>query len=198
MTVAEKIEKKREEILEALKRCLLTNVYSQISFNDVAASASMSKGGVRHYFPTKEGLFIALIENFFTQIAREQVNLLKVATQSQDRALLSTMFNIEKFLLNQHNVIILMNIIIYSFEDAKIMEIVRKFLRDHLDTYESIIRDYGGNATSTNDTRQLARSIQVLLLTSGLFQTIDPIDYDTQGLLKTLFKLFGIEHPAAR
>jgi len=107
------------------------------------------------------------------------------------------MYNIEKFLLNQHNVIILMNIIIYSFEDTKIMEIVRKFLRDHLDTYESIIRDYAGNTSVKNDTRQLARSIQVLLLTSGLFQTIDPIDYDTQGLLKTLFKLFGIEHPAA-
>lgn len=192
MTVSEKIEKKKAEILEALKQCLLTNVYSQISFNDVAAAAQLSKGGVRHYFPTKEGLFIALIENFFTQIVKEQVNLLKVATQSQDRALLSTMYNIEKFLLNKHNVIILMNIIIYSFEDAKIMEIVRKFLREHLDTYEAIILEYGGAGTSTNDTRQLARSIQVLLLTSGLFQTIDPIDYDTQGLLKTLFKLFGL------
>ncbi len=193
MTVAEKIEKKRIEILEALKKCLLTNVYSQISFNDVAAAANMSKGGIRHYFPTKEGLFIALIENFFTQIVQEQVNLLKAATQTRDRALLSTMYNIEKFLLNKHNVIILMNIIIYSFEDEKIMEIVRKFLREHLDTYENIIRDYGTAATSQNDTRQLARSVQVLLLTSGLFQTIDPIDYDTQGLLRTLFTMFGLE-----
>lgn len=192
MIKTEKVEKKKKEILEALKKCLLTDVYSQISFNDVADAAQMSKGGIRHYFATKESLFIALIEDFFSQIEREQINLVKVASQTSDKALLSTMFTIEKFLLNPDNVIILMNIIIYSFEDPKIMDIVRSFLRKHLDLYTEILHESynGDNSVSEKDIQHISRTVQVLLLTTGLFQTIDPIDFDPQNLITTVLSLF--------
>ncbi|MFW5808171.1 MAG: TetR/AcrR family transcriptional regulator [Spirochaetota bacterium] len=190
----EKVERKKKIILYALRQCLLTNVYSQISFNDVADMAEMSKGGIRHYFPTKESLFIALIDDFFKQIEEEQIQLVKAATQFHDKALLSTMYSIEKFLMNQDNVIILMNIIIYSFEDVKIMDIVRSFLQHHLDLYESILKEHAVHSeTEPGYIKQLSRTIQVLLLSAGLFQTIDPIDYDPNKLVETVISLFSLK-----
>ncbi len=194
----EKVERKKQLILEALKKCLLKNVYSQISFNDVADMAEMSKGGIRHYFPTKESLFIALIEDFFNRIEEEQISLVKIATQLSDKALLSTMYNVEKFMLNQDNVIILMNIMIYSFEDPKIMDIVRSFLQHHLDMYETILTEHNNDSDlDPAYIKQISRTIQVLLLSAGLFQTIDPIDYDPNKLVETVLSLFSLNKPTA-
>ncbi|HRX16699.1 MAG TPA: TetR/AcrR family transcriptional regulator, partial [Spirochaetota bacterium] len=166
---ADKIELKKAEILDALKRCLLKDVYSQISFNDVADEAGMSKGGVRHYFPTKESLFMGLIEDFFNTIEEEQINVIKAATKMSDKALLSTMYSIEKFLMNQDNVIIMMNIIIYSFEDNKIKELVRSFLRHHLQLFENLMKDLANDTNiDQNQVRQISRTIQVILLSTGI------------------------------
>ncbi|MBN2436947.1 MAG: TetR/AcrR family transcriptional regulator [Spirochaetes bacterium] len=191
---ADKIELKKAEILDALKRCLLKDVYSQISFNDVADEAGMSKGGVRHYFPTKESLFMGLIEDFFNTIEEEQINVIKAATKMSDKALLSTMYSIEKFLMNQDNVIIMMNIIIYSFEDNKIKELVRSFLRHHLQLFENLMKDLANDTNiDQNQVRQISRTIQVILLSTGIIQTLDPIEYDTNSMMRTVLSLLKMK-----
>ena len=191
---ADKIELKKAEILDALKRCLLRDVYSQISFNDVADEAGMSKGGVRHYFPTKESLFMGLIEDFFNTIEEEQINVIKAATKMSDKALLSTMYSIEKFLMNQDNVIIMMNIIIYSFEDNKIKELVRSFLRHHLQLCENLMKDLANDTNiDQHDVRQISRTIQVILLSTGIIQTLDPIEYDTNSMMRTVLSLLKMK-----
>ncbi|MDA3900804.1 MAG: TetR/AcrR family transcriptional regulator [Spirochaetes bacterium] len=195
MEKTEKVEQKKAEILDALKRCLLKDVYSQISLNDVADEAGMSKGGVRHYFPTKESLFMELIEDFFNSIEEEQINVLKVATKMSDKALLSTMYSIEKFLMNQDNVIILMNIIIYSFEDKKIKKLVKSFLRHHLQLFENLMKELSPEmATDITKIRQVSRTIQVILLSTGIIQTLDPIEYDTNSMMTTVLSLLKMKN----
>jgi AcrR family transcriptional regulator len=186
----EKVEKKKHDILDALKKRLLTNVYSQISFEDVAETAGMSKGGIRHYYPTKESLFIALIEDFFQKIEEEQIQLVKVASSATDKALLSTMYSVEKFLMNKDNTIIFVNIILYSFEEQPIREIVQSFLQQHLGMYENILKEADENSeTDPAYVKQVCRTIQVLLLSAGLFETLDPIGYDSSKMVETALSL---------
>ncbi|MBN2077964.1 MAG: TetR/AcrR family transcriptional regulator [Spirochaetes bacterium] len=187
-----KVLKKKKHIMEALKRCLEKDVYSQVSLEDVAREAGFSKGGLRHYFPTREELYVSLIEGFFSQIQRDQTGVIQdLDLDKNDRALITTLFGIEKFLLDKKTMRILINIILYSFEDDKIREIVRKFIRSHLDVYAGTIGEMKGPSTEGEDeTIFIGRITQVIVLFAGILEFIDPINVDTPKLIEFILSLY--------
>jgi AcrR family transcriptional regulator len=187
-----KIIKKKKHIIDALKRCLERDVYSQVSLEDVAKEAGFSKGGLRHYFPTREELYVALIESFFNQIQRDQVGVLQgLDLDTNDRALITTLFGIEKFLIDKKNMRILINIILYGFEDEKIREIIRKFIRNHLNIYASTVRELKtGAMPGDNEILFTGRITQIILLFAGILEYMDPINYDTPKLIEFLLGLY--------
>jgi AcrR family transcriptional regulator len=187
-----KVIKKKKHIIEALKRCLEQDVYSQVSLEDVAKEAGFSKGGLRHYFPTREELYVALIENFFNQIQRDQIGVVQgLDLDKNDRALITTLFGIEKFLLDKKNMRILINIILYGFEDDKIREIIRKFIRNHLNLYSTTIRELKSNVEVIESEAQfIGRITQVILLFAGILEYIDPINVDTPKLIEFILTLY--------
>ncbi len=187
-----KVLKKKKHIIEALKRCLERDVYSQVSLEDVAREAGFSKGGLRHYFPTREELYVSLIEGFFSQIQRDQTGVVQdLDLDKNDRALITTLFGIEKFLLDKKTMRILINIILYSFEDEKIREIVRKFIRNHLDVYAGTISEIKGTAPGNNEeTIFIGRITQVIVLFAGILEFIDPISVDTPKLIEFILSLY--------
>jgi AcrR family transcriptional regulator len=190
-----KVIKKKKHIIEALKRCLERDVYSQVSLECVAKEAGFSKGGLRHYFPTREELYVALIESFFNQIQRDQIGVVQgMDLDTNDRALITTLFGIEKFLLDKKNMRILINIILYGFEDDKIREITRKFIRNHLNLYTGTIRDLKGDGSEMDSEDQfIARITQMILLFAGIIEYIDPINVDTPKLIEFILKMYKAE-----
>jgi AcrR family transcriptional regulator len=187
-----KVLKKKKHIIEALKRCLEQDVYSQVSLEDVAREAGFSKGGLRHYFPTREELYVALIEGFFNQIQRDQIGVVQdLDLDKNDRALITTLFGIEKFLLDKKNMRILINIILYGFEDAKIKDIIKKFIRNHLNIYSNTIREIKGTAdVGAEEAQFIGRVTQIILLFAGILEYIDPINVDTPKLIEFILKMF--------
>ncbi|HOT44024.1 MAG TPA: TetR/AcrR family transcriptional regulator [Spirochaetota bacterium] len=187
-----KVIKKKKHIIEALKRCLEQDVYSQVSLEDVAKEAGFSKGGLRHYFPTREELYVALIENFFNQIQRDQIGVVQgLDLDKNDKALITTLFGIEKFLLDKKNMRILINIILYGFEDEKIRDIIKKFIRNHLNLYATTIRDLkSGVEVAESEAQFIGRITQVILLFAGILEYIDPINVDTPKLIEFILTLF--------
>ncbi len=191
MQKEEKIIIKKKHIIESLKSLLETNVYSQISIEDVAKEAGLSKGGLRHYFPTKEELYTGLIEDFFNQIEKENIGAVK-DLDPEDRAFLSTLFSIERFTLDKRNIKIFINIILYGFEDKKIMEIIQKFIRNHLNLFQEIIKELNKDNNpqyDEDDVQFFGRIIQIILLCCGLFESIDPINMDTRRLIEHIIKM---------
>ncbi len=187
-----KVIKKKKHIIEALKRCLEKDVYSQVSLEDVAKEAGFSKGGLRHYFPTREELYVALIESFFNQIQRDQIGVVQgLDLDKNDKALITTLFGIEKFLLDKKNMRILINIILYGFEDEKIREIIKKFIRNHLTLYTTTIKDLTtGSEVAESEAQFIGRITQVILLFAGILEYIDPINVDTPKLIEFILKMY--------
>ncbi len=187
-----KVIKKKKHILDALKRCLEQDVYSQVSLEDVAREAGFSKGGLRHYFPTREELYVALIENFFNQIQRDQIGVVQgLDLDKNDRALIATLFGIEKFLLDKKNMRILINIILYGFEDEKIREIIKKFIRNHLNLYAGTIKELkSGSEIVDSEAQFIGRVTQVILLFAGILEYIDPINVETPKLIEFILQLY--------
>jgi AcrR family transcriptional regulator len=187
-----KVIKKKKHIIEALKRCLEKDVYSQVSLEDVAKEAGFSKGGLRHYFPTREELYVALIESFFNQIQRDQIGVVQgLDLDKNDKALITTLFGIEKFLLDKKNMRILINIILYGFEDEKIREIIKKFIRNHLTLYTTTIKELTtGAEVAESEAQFIGRITQVILLFAGILEYIDPINVDTPKLIEFILQMY--------
>ncbi len=68
MTTKPRPESQRQtEIIDAALRLIAKNGSHNVSIQQVATEAGLSKGAVLHYFPTKEELFASAFREFFRQ-----------------------------------------------------------------------------------------------------------------------------------
>ena len=74
--IVKKPEIRRNEILDAAERLLVTKGYEQMAINDLVEELQIAKGTVYHYFDSKQALLEALVERMVDQI--EQRSLLIV------------------------------------------------------------------------------------------------------------------------
>ncbi|HNR87613.1 MAG TPA: TetR/AcrR family transcriptional regulator [Spirochaetota bacterium] len=194
MNREEKAKRNKKAILSAIKRCLDRVAYSYISMQDVADEAGISKGGLRYYYPTKESLYMALIEDFFTEMDEDHLSIINYLDSNEDRAVLSTLFGIERFMLNQQNIKIFINLILYGLEDPKIMEPIRTYIRSQLNRYENIVEQAKSNMPpiSTEEFKLpfKARIAQIIFLSAGLLETVDPMGMDPSMLTRYVLSLF--------
>lgn len=195
MNKEENITIKKKHILNSLKILLEKYSYSYVSMQDVANEGGISKGGLRYYFPTKESLFIGLLEDFFQEIEDDHIRMISMQDGSGDKAVLSTLFNIENFVLNQKNIKIFINLILYGLENPKMMEPISSFFRKHLQMYKKIINQAKTDLPIIDkkefDTDFLARITQIIFLSAGLLETIDPIGMDPARLARYVLSLFS-------
>jgi len=195
MNKEENIIIKKKHILNSLKVLLERYSYSYVSMQDVANEGGISKGGLRYYFPTKESLFLGLLEDFFQEIENDHIRIVGMQNENGDKAVLSTLFNIENFVLNQKNIKIFINLILYGLENPKMMEPVSNFFRKHLQMYKRIINQAKTDLPPIDkkefDVDFLARITQIIFLSAGLLETIDPIGMDPAKLARYVLSLFS-------
>lgn len=195
MNKEDNITIKKKHILNSLKILLEKYSYSYVSMQDVANEGGISKGGLRYYFPTKESLFVGLLEDFFQEIEDDHIRMISMQDGSGDRAVLSTLFNIENFVLNQKNIKIFINLILYGLENPKMMEPVSSFFRKHLRMYKKLISQAKTDLPAIDkrefDMDFLARITQIIFLSAGLLETIDPIGMDPARLARYVLSLFS-------
>jgi AcrR family transcriptional regulator len=191
----EKLALKRKNILNALVRLLERYSYSYISMQDVACEAKISKGGLRYHFPTKESLFLGLLDDFFYDIETAHLKIVDAHEGGRDRAVLSTMYNIESFVLNKKNIKVFINLILYALEVPAMSAPVRNFFRQHFDMYEKVIQkakpDLPHIDRSEFDEKFILRIIQVIIFSAGLFEAVDPTGMKPAGLARYVMSLLS-------
>ncbi len=194
-TKAEKIENKKKLITDALMRCLERDVYSRITVQDVADEAGFSKGGLLYYFPTKEELYLDLMNNLFTEIIHDHLAVIKGDLLSNEKAGISALYGIEKFVMDRKTIKIFINLVLYGFEDERIMRPLREFVRRHLSMYQGIVKEartnVPGRRKADYDSLFIARIAQQVVFSASLFESVDPIQLDPMklvGYINSLFK----------
>jgi len=74
----EEVEHRRQEIIEAARRCFLRNGFHQTTTDEICHEAAITPGGLYHYFGSKEEIISAVIED----TARSAVARLSSRTES--------------------------------------------------------------------------------------------------------------------
>jgi AcrR family transcriptional regulator len=64
----EKEEKRKTQIIQAAYDVIASKGYNNFTIDDIAHQAGLSKGGVLHYFKTKDDILIHLLEQIYTLI----------------------------------------------------------------------------------------------------------------------------------
>lgn len=67
---SDKEEHRKNQIIQAAFEVIATNGYNNFTIEDIANQAGLSKGGVLHYFKTKEDILIYLLERGHTEIEK--------------------------------------------------------------------------------------------------------------------------------
>ncbi|MBN2079398.1 MAG: helix-turn-helix transcriptional regulator [Spirochaetes bacterium] len=180
ITKEEKAKKKKKIIIEALKRLLDREVYSRITVQEIADEAGFSKGGILHYFSTKEDIYLELVEEIFTEFVRAHSSILEWELGTEEVAPISALVGAENFIIDKRNIKIIMNIALYAFEEEKIMKIVSKYIRLHRNFYDNIITQLSSGERSRRrsdlSSKYLSRITQTIVLFIGLLESIDPSD----------------------
>jgi AcrR family transcriptional regulator len=188
-----KLKEKKKIIIEALKRCLERNVYSNITVQEVADEAGFSKGGLLHYFQSKEDMYMELIRDIFEEITVDHSKMLGGNLETGEQASLSALFSVEKFFLDRRTTKIFINLILYGFEDENIMKQIRGFLRQHLEFYTRLIEKSRTGAHQRRktdlDAQVTARIAQIVMIGAGMFEAVDPTDLDHTNLVKYVLAL---------
>ncbi|MFC1671084.1 TetR/AcrR family transcriptional regulator [Spirochaetota bacterium] len=184
----EKVKKKKKVIIEALKRRLEIDVYSKITVQDIADEAGFSKGGILHYFSTKEDIYLELIEDIFNEFENAHRSIFEWGDESESIAPISALVSVENFILDKKNIKIIINLILYAFQEEKIMKIIKQFFHRHRMFYFSIIPGKEGDDRARRKSdlapKYLARIAQTVVFFIGLMESIDPIDIDHVELVK--------------
>ena len=187
----DKAKGRKRRITSALKVLLQKHVYSQISIQEIADEAGYSKGGVLHYFPTKDDIYLELINDMYSELDYNHRRILKIDLNSEEMAPISSLLGVESFVLDRANIIILINIILYSFENETLRLMMNKFFGNHRLFYENIIKEntrgeYNGEGL---DDKTAARVIQAVVFFIGLIEEFDPIDLDYTKIVKYVSNL---------
>jgi len=182
----EKVKERKKRITEALKRLLQRQVYSQISIQEIADESGYSKGGVLHYFPTKDDIYIELINELYAELEYNHRRLLQIDLDPDEIAPISSLLSVESFVLDRSNIIILINVILYSFENETIRNMIKKFFANHRLFFETILRENMRDKTGPFDldTKTIARVIQSVVFFMGVIEEFDPIDLDYAKIVR--------------
>ncbi len=74
----EEVETRRQEIIEAARRCFMRSGFHQATTDEICHEAAITPGGLYHYFDSKEDIISAVIED----AARSAVKRLTSMTES--------------------------------------------------------------------------------------------------------------------
>ncbi|PKL35496.1 MAG: hypothetical protein CVV44_22100 [Spirochaetae bacterium HGW-Spirochaetae-1] len=189
----DKIQKKKKIIIDALKVRLRNDVYSKITVQDIADEAGFSKGGVLHYFATKEDIYLSLIEDIFNEFDVAHRQILQMGLEADSMAPMSALVGVENFILDKTNIRIIINLILYAFEDEKILKILKTYISRLRIFYDNIIindrKSVPTRRRSDLDVKYLSRIVQTIVIFIGILESIDPIELDHVEIVKYVTSL---------
>jgi AcrR family transcriptional regulator len=184
----EKVRQKKKVITDALRRCLNKDVYSRITVQEIADEAGFSKGGILHYFPTKEDIYLELIDSIFTELENTHIKIFEDGLKNVEVAPLSALVGVESFILDKNNIKIITNLMLYAFEEEKVKEKIKSFIVKHKMFYTGIIKNSRKEGPSRRkadlDPGAMARIVQTILLFIGILEFIDYTNIDHYDIVK--------------
>ncbi len=170
-------EKRIEDIFEAALQCFTETGYAATTMDSIAAKATISKGGMYHYFSSKKELFL----NLFRYRMRKYFEEMKSYLKKEDSPELRIRTLVEKAgqILKQNEDFYRFCLVFLSqgTRDEIIRAIMTEFYKDSVGTFKGLIEEgIAGGSFKHIDADKTARAIYFLVM--GVYFTYFSVDAD--------------------
>jgi AcrR family transcriptional regulator len=133
-------EEKVRQILDAAKMVLSKKGYVKTTMQDIARQAGMGKGTLYEYFPSKESIFVGIIDAFFEEYLEIFHQIHELSIEKGFRFILETLFIIPP--KEDQNLHLMMHIYGHRSEVSHgiFFQRIKKYYQEFLDTLDRFIR----------------------------------------------------------
>ncbi|MCZ7663665.1 MAG: TetR/AcrR family transcriptional regulator [Thermoleophilia bacterium] len=99
---------RRDEIVDAALRLILKLGYNQVTLADIAAQVGVSKGLISYYFPKKEDVFLAVLDQIVARLTTDFESFCNAQAGAPDKLLMifNNLFGNEKRARRYYTVVI--------------------------------------------------------------------------------------------
>lgn len=190
----QELESRRREIIQAARACFLRNGFHQTTTDQICKEASITPGGLYHYFSGKNEIINAVIE-FSTE---ETVARLKAATEGPEdvgsafRELAGFLFQTMRDPDIDNVVRLDMEIWVEGLKNEKLGEISRKSWAARRSVVERFIRrsvKEGLYSADVLDEKGFASLIMAILIGLRVGKLVWKDDFDLNGAMRMLFMM---------
>ncbi len=152
---------RRDEILDMARRLIYTKGYEQMTIQDLLDGLHISKGGLYHYFASKEALLAALVERMGQDAAQTLQLIVQDANLTAIQKFRRILETSAQGKTSQKELISSFMRLWYSQENAMIRQKMEVESRKHMSAlYEPIIRQ--GNAEGTFTVRYPKQTAMII------------------------------------
>jgi AcrR family transcriptional regulator len=188
----QELEARRREIIESARACFLRNGFHQTTTDQICKEASITPGGLYHYFSGKEELITAVIE-YSTE---ETVSKLRAVTEGQEdvgsafRELAAFLFQTMRDPDIDNVVRLDMEIWVEGLKNEKLARISRESWATRRQVLERFIERSvaeGLYNADTIDQKGFSSLLMAILIGLRVGKLVWKEDFDLNGAMKMLF-----------
>ncbi|WP_051074276.1 TetR/AcrR family transcriptional regulator [Effusibacillus pohliae] len=178
---------RKEQVIEATKRCIVRKGLANLSIKDIAAAAGVSTGIIYHYFENKEDVLLQVLKESFRTSHEKVMQTVEPLPNPVDKffAHLENINAVPKD--NPEFYIVLLNYLGQSTHNPQIRKIVTKFfynLRSYTENYLRIKTE--ADPTAACHLKNLPVILYALGLGLGIMWTLDNDFYDIEEMGESL------------
>jgi AcrR family transcriptional regulator len=188
----EELESRRQEIIDAARSCFLRNGFHRTTTDEICRQASITPGGLYHYFGGKDEIIAAVIQ----QQANEVVGRIREVLDSAGgmRPAFGQIAQLFIETMRDHNIdeVVRLEIEIWaeSLKNPKLGDISRQAWLMRRELMETIVErgaEEGLYNTKDVDARGLASLLVAILLGFRVSKVLWKDDFDMNGAIAAMF-----------
>ena len=178
-------EERREQILEALSRCLLKKPFKETSIKDIAREAGVNHGVLHYYFSGKEDILLTFMDHIIARYKADYIRWMEAKTTKETLPgeVLDEMFAfaIKKITLNRKLAALFVEIWEISLYNRKIRSKLQSVYREWI---EELNRSLIGMIADKKRARSMSVATIAFLEGVSLFAvTLDRKEYPVEKIL---------------
>ena len=194
----EHLDARRQQILDASRRCFIRNGFHTTSMQDILSEANLSSGALYRYFRSKEEIIVAIAQDVLAQVAAGIETALAADEPLSADAIFSRLFlTIERIDAEQDIARMAVQVWGEALRSPVVAEQVRVSVGQTLQILAARIRIFqeGGSISSSVSPEHMARAV-VSVLPGFILQRALLGDIDAATFGSAFSALIGTEPPS--
>ena len=190
----EELESRRREIIDAARECFLQSGFHQTTTDEICRTASITPGGLYHYFASKEEIISAVIQQSSRDVAARMRDMIEEPHDARSAFREAGMLFMQAIHGPDVDNVTRLDVEIFAeaLKNPKLAEISREAWALRRDRLESLIRrgmEEGIYDAETVNPKGLASLLMAVMIGLRIGKLLMKDEFDLDGAVESLFQL---------